>query len=565
MAIAWTLGRKFTLFLILIGLLGSGLAVSALSGHLNAQAERAVKERAELILTATQAARNYTRDYIQPMLEQSPDRNEEFVRESVPNFAARTIFADFRQQNQEFRDFLYKEAAVNPTNPSDRADEFEHQLVLQLQARLPSSEGQVLSGYRTVNGEKLFYLARPLVMNDVKCLNCHGRPSDAPQHLLDMYGDRNGFGWQLNDIVATQMMYVPATRIFDRGRENLLAITNTLLGIFGALLLAVNLLLWRTVIRPLSLLTKTANRISSCFIHQRQMVPAGDRNLGHLVLRRDEPGQLARSFEYMLYVLGQHEQDLQQAVQERTRSLELEMRDRQTAQAALQTYSHAVNHDLRNMVMGIANLLQAVQFRRVRDENASPAIEIEPKAFDMMQRSCDRQLVLMNSLMEVQAADAWRAALQWETVNVSQLLAEIEAAHTPKLLAANSTLDIRMADNLPPIQADPNQLQRVFENLLDNALKYNPTGVAIAMTLEIDRNDPSQLHCQVSDNGIGLCTNEERDLFNIYARGQLSSQASGYGLGLYICRQIIEAHGGEIGCEALPRGVTFWFTLPIST
>lgn len=573
----WSLGRKFSAFLTLLALVGCCLTFITLSNHLNNQAEEAVRERAQILLSSMQAARNYTRDNVQPMLEQNLAQDEDrFIPESIPNFAARKIFSDFRQHSGEFQDFLYKEAATNPTNPEDKADEFEAQLIAQMKIQRSTvaeeSEAEAiaealstrkLSGYRTLKGEKLFYLARPLIMDDAKCLACHGRASDAPTYLLDMYGSEHGFNWQLNDIVAAQVMYVPAGRIFERSRQNLFTVTKSLLSIFGAIFLVMNLLLWRAVSRPLGILNKTAKQISGCSIDQQKVFLIEDQGLSQLATRRDEPGQLARSFEYMIHVLRQREQDLQQAVQERTHSLELEMRNRQTAQEALQTYSHAINHDLRNMVMGISNLLQVIGLRRAQQAQASDVVTVEPHALEMMQKSCDRQLQLMNSLMEVQSSDVWNTALQIETVDLSQLCQELQQAYASKLSLSPSRLSVEIAPQLPKIQADPVQIQRVFENLIGNALKYNPDGVQIQISVAIADSDASQIHCTVSDNGTGITAG--KDLFKLYYRGKAAALSSGQGLGLYICRKIVEAHGGNIGCQSSATGgAEFWFTLPVS-
>ncbi|MCG8367357.1 MAG: DUF3365 domain-containing protein [Pseudanabaenales cyanobacterium] len=570
----WSLGAKFSLLLALVCILGGCLTTFILAKHLNYQAEQAVKERAEIFLTAMQAARNYTQDNIQPLLEGSSELGDGFIQESVPNFAARTIFSDFQRQDADFQNFVYKEAALNPTNPLDRTDEFEAQIFTQLQQQLTIPEPQILSGYRALDGENLFYLARPLIMNNTSCLTCHGDPRNAPKHLIEMYGDQNGFRWKLNDVVAAQMVYVPADKIFDRGRQNLLTVTKTLLSIFGALFLVINRLLWRTVIQPLKILTSTAKHISSCSVNQRQNTKLQAQDLDVLTIRQDEPGQLARAFQYMIHVLSQREQDLQQAVHERTQSLEQEMRDRQTAQDALQTYSHAINHDLRNLVMGISSLVQGILFRTSRaDDTAassnrvepSTIIKIKPAALTMIQKSCDRQLKLMNSLMEVQSSDVWRIALQFEPIDLSQLTEDLKIAYEAKLLAADATLENHISAGLPMIQADANQLQRVFENLIDNALKYNPKGVAIALNATMCNGDQSMISCTVSDNGIGVDPRKSEELFKIYSRGYASRQTSGYGLGLYICRKIVEAHGGNIGVKTLLNGgAEFWFTLPLS-
>lgn len=573
-----SLGIQFSLLLALVWFVGSSLTILGLSQYLNLQAEQAVKERAEILLATTQAARNYTRDYIQPLLKGQSTHSQDFIQESIPNFAARTTFSNFQQQDAQFQDFVYKEATPNPTNPLDRADNFEAQLFTELQQQSNPQASDPLSGYRVMAGEKQFYLARPLVMKDVSCLECHGSPRDAPPYLLEMYGDQNGFEWQLNDVVAAQMVYVPANTIFERGRQNLFTVTKMLLSIFGALFVVINLLLWKTVIQPLKVLTNIANYISSCSVNTPQNINRQDFPLESLTLRRDEPGQLARAFQYMVYVLGQREQDLQQAVQERTQSLELEMRDRQTAQEAVQTYSHAINHDLRNLAMGISSLIQGIFFKRSHSgtkgslqgtretlvKGGAKTVEIDSTALTMIKHSCERQLKLMNTLMEVQSSDNWQVSLQLEVVDLPQLTQEIEMMYRSKCALNQSTLTTQGQIDFPFVNADISQIKRVFENLIDNALKYNPDGVAITLGVRIWERDRSMICCTVSDDGIGISAEQVEAIFNLYTRGQPQNQTPGYGLGLYICKQIVEAHGGQIGVDiAQPSGTQFWFTIPV--
>ncbi|MEO0518474.1 MAG: DUF3365 domain-containing protein [Cyanobacteria bacterium P01_A01_bin.116] len=580
------LSTKFSLLLVMVFLLGSALTVFTFSQHLNRQAEQAVKERAEILISTLQATRNYTQERIQPALEENSRQGlENFRPEAIPNFAARTIFSAFRQQDPAFQDFSYKEAALNPTNPADLVDGFEAQVIKALKA-MPSPQEQGLSGYRTLNGTNLFYLARPLFMNDASCLTCHGDPSQAPPSLIKMYGSDHGFGWQLNELVAAQMVYVPADTIFARSRDNLWTVSKIFLSIFAAFFVVINLLLWRTVLRPLAILTHSAKQISSFSSHPPATLTTS--NLAILTRRQDEPGQLARAFEYMVSVLGQREQDLQTAVQARTQSLRTEMHERQTAQDALQTYNHTINHDLRNLVMGVSMVVQGVLRQAANtSQSSSPIVEspitespvtIEPTALTLIQKSCDRQLNLMNSLVEVRSAEIWRTVLHTQPLELQTLTTELANTYTAKFQATSATQKFTLATHipstLPRIQADPSQLKRVFENLINNALKYNPDGVDITISAAVENH--TIIRCAVADNGIGIHTADTQDLFKIYARGQTDRKILGDGVGLYICRQIINAHGGNIGIEAPKEnsqgnndenspigGATFWFTLPI--
>lgn len=571
------LGTKFSLLLALIWLVGGSVTIFTLSKHLNDQAEQTVRERAEIVLTAMQAARDYTQDNIQPLVEAYSVADNSFTQEIIPNFAARSIFSNFRQQDPSLLDYLYKEAAVNPTNTADLADSFEAELYPQLEP-LTDTPPEIISGYRMIDDQKFFYLAKPLVVSDQSCLACHGRPQNAPAPLISMYGDRNGFGWNLNEIVATQMVYVPADTIFARGRQNLWTVTKTFLGVFCALFFTINLLLWRTVIRPLKILTGTAKQISACSVEGGHTTVPKNEQLTALTVRKDEPGQLARALDYMLYVLRQREQDLQQAVEERTQSLFQEMRDRQTVQSALQIYTHAMNHDLRNIAMGISSVVQGLIFRAdkslIRDAADTEKVSVDKTAILLIQKSCDRQLSLMDNLMNVRSADVWQSALQPAPVSLPLLTATLITHYQTKCAASGDTaggtvtFESRIVANgqshLPLVQADERQIQRVFENLIDNALKYNPEGVHVTLSATLNEREDT-VRCVVTDNGRGIECDKSAGLFEFCRRGTQKPSIRGYGLGLYICREIITAHGGRIGVEASPgEGATFWFTLPVN-
>ena len=112
------------------------------------------------------------------------------------------------------------------------------------------------------------------------------------------------------------------------------------------------------------------------------------------------------------------------------------------------------------------------------------------------------------------------------------------------------------------ILADSTQLQRVFENLLSNAMNHNPPGVHLTLEASVE---PDLIRCSVSDNGVGMNQETMAMVFQLYTQGNTPKQRlkRELGLGLYLCHQIITAHGGDIGVDSCPNnGTTFWFTLP---
>ncbi len=260
---------------------------------------------------------------------------------------------------------------------------------------------------------------------------------------------------------------------------------------------------------------------------------------------------------------------------------------RKQTEEELRVFFHAVSHDLRNPVLGtvmvLKNLLNSGGLAtgeqgagsREQGENSSPLppapppsasfqspIPVSRSILERMIQSSDRQLNLINSLMEAHVSELQGVVLQLQPV---QLLAVVEAAIAdlePLLEQNQAKLTNLVSADLPLVNADPTQLWRVFSNLIVNALKHNPP--KLLLTINATRKD-DKIYCTVSDNGVGISKQQSDRLFDLYFRGASIRNSVSLGLGLYLSKQIIHAHGGEIGINsALDAGATFWFTLPIS-
>src|SRR5260370_30598885 len=118
-------------------------------------------------------------------------------------------FAPTEMMNQlpkKYPDYAYKEAALNPTNPRDRAVAWEADVVNQFRNEAGRLE---ISGTRVTPEGVSLYLARPFQIKDPACLSCHTTPEMAPVAMVKRYGSDNGFGWQLNEVIGAQLVSVP--------------------------------------------------------------------------------------------------------------------------------------------------------------------------------------------------------------------------------------------------------------------------------------------------------------------------------------------------------------------
>lgn len=234
--------------------------------------------------------------------------------------------------------------------------------------------------------------------------------------------------------------------------------------------------------------------------------------------------------------------------------LSQEIQERQQAEANLKMLLHAVSHDLRSPLSGMSLLL------RSRLNDAASNIAIDRRTVEVMVQSCSRQLQLIESLTATQQFDIKSDSLAIKPLSLPALVQNILIERLPILNQHRVKVKQLFPADLPLVNADAQQLWRVFGNLIDNAVKYNQSG--FILTVEA-KKEGEMVRCTVADNGAGISPQQCARLFEPYTRGVGVSLRKGLGLGLYICRQIVEAHGGEIGVDSeLGKGARFWLTLP---
>jgi uncharacterized protein DUF3365 len=169
--------------------------------------------------------------------------DNEFHPQSVPAFAATEIFTYLREK---FPDYFYKEATLNPTNPRDRATDWESDVVNQFRGDLARTE---FIGTRDSSTGTVLFLSRPIKVNNVSCLECHSTPDKAPPEMIRLYGGANGFGWKLDDIIGAQIVSVPVSVPVRMAENAFRVIVAWLGGAFGGILLVANLAV-AIVVRP---------------------------------------------------------------------------------------------------------------------------------------------------------------------------------------------------------------------------------------------------------------------------------------------------------------------------
>jgi HAMP domain-containing protein len=220
---------------------------------LEANAQREVFAEAGLMMDSALAIRDYTANEILPLLTERIQN--EFPPQSVPFYAATQNFLRLRERHPEY---TYKEATLNPTNPRDRAADWEGDIIQRFRNDAQSRE---MVGERDTPMGKSLYLARP-IRNGAECSTCHGSPSSAPRTLIARYGGDNGFGWQTNEVVGAQVVSVPFASAAANADRAFRAFMISLIAVFAAVFLVVNAVLYVLVVRPMRRIARVADRLS---------------------------------------------------------------------------------------------------------------------------------------------------------------------------------------------------------------------------------------------------------------------------------------------------------------
>ncbi len=233
------------------------------------------------------------------------------------------------------------------------------------------------------------------------------------------------------------------------------------------------------------------------------------------------------------------------------------------ASRRLQLCIHAITHDLRTPVMGSLMLLESI----LQSNPADQLVQISKAEMLHLIQGYDRLLGLMNTLLDNQALSQSELILNLKPTDLSAIATTILQDFQPVLVKKNVQLNNRIRADLPTVNADAQQIWRVLCNLIGNAINHNPPGLRLTLDAAVigktTGKSHSMLKVMVQDDGIGIAPAQQETIFEPYTRAQRSQYQPGLGLGLYICRQVVAAHGGEIGLERLHQGTIFWFTLPL--
>ena len=261
--------------------LGVGVSGVVARRILQDQAKGEGLETVQLMLASAAANRDYTAAEIAPLL--SPHLSERFVPQMVPAYAAKQQLERFRATHPAF---IYREATLNPTNPADRVTDWEADIVNRFRSDKTLKE---VTGERMTPSGLALYMARPLTVSSAECLSCHSTAAAAPASMTEKYGTMNGFGWQVDEVIGSQIMSVPMATALAKADKDFYEFMGSLVAVFLLVFVLVNVMIRVLVLQPISRMVHVSEQVSRGDLDGPGFVSSGN----------DEIAQLARSFERM--------------------------------------------------------------------------------------------------------------------------------------------------------------------------------------------------------------------------------------------------------------------------
>ena len=245
---------------------------------------------------------------------------------------------------------------------------------------------------------------------------------------------------------------------------------------------------------------------------------------------------------------------LEQQVQERTAQLHQKMQELEALGQTKDAFLEAFSHTLRTPIMGSIMVLKSLL------NQAEDSLRVPRPLINRLIQGHERQLNMINALLEAHSGEEQSLVLHPEPLDLAATVQQILTQLEPLVTKAQVQIHQQFPVDLPPLQGDPLQIQRLYDHLISNALKHNPQGITITLSA-VELED--QIQCRVSDDGVGMDPQHCQRVFDLNKRQTRPRYRPGLGLGLYISRRIVVAHGGKIGIESqLQQGTTVWFTLP---
>ncbi len=528
-------------FLVIVGVI-----VSLFSGFLlycswsdnHSQMNELLAKQSELALQFDLAIREYVEETIRPFAEQHVDQDE-FIPETMStSFVARSIF---EKVHKKFPDYVIKFSSDDPRNPNNQAGPEELEIIQYFKDN-PKAEDW--AGQIHLNGKPHLVQFSARRMKE-SCLRCHGDPRDAPQALLELYGNKAGFHRPVGDVIALDTVAIPVDKYRYAAFARTVRHSAVVLVALGVLLVAVYYTFQILVTRRLAIISRHfSNAIGN--ENKSTITP-----ISYHV--NDEIGDLVRAFNEMARDLEKKTTSVKNLHKEITERKKAECKQDElikkvdTMNKELKDFASIVSHDLKAPLRGIKTLANWI-LSDCADKLGDEANE----QLNLLLERVERMYNLIEGIL--QYSRAGRAEGKRAQINLNDFVPEIINMVVPP-----ENITVAIEDDLPVIECEEIHVMQIFQNLLSNAIKYmdKPQGKIQVGCVEQD----GFWKFSVADNGPGIDEKYFERIFKIFQALPTSPDFTGTGVGLTVTKKLVELYNGRIWVESkVGKGSTFFFT-----
>ncbi len=342
---------------------------------------------------------------------------------------------------------------------------------------------------------------------------------------------------------------------------------------FAAFIVSSNL--QKFISKPILSLAEVAKAVSEMEDYTTRAVKKSNDEVGSLI---DAFNEMLEQIQQRDSALVEAKEQLETKVRERTAELSTanskltsEIEERKKVMESLkyvnnkliqsnqqlQEFTYVASHDLREPTRKISS------FGQMLAESLGDKLENDDKEnLNFMIDGAERMQQMIEALLTYSRVST--KGVTSEKVDLNEIIKQLkELELAVKLEETNGTVSV--PEPLPEVFADPAQVRQLLQNLISNALKYHKKDVVPEVTVRAQKQDNGMVRLEIQDNGIGIKAEQYKNVFIMFRRLHSRSEYEGTGIGLAVCKRIVERHGGEINVSSVcGQGSTFWFTMPTS-
>jgi signal transduction histidine kinase len=231
--------------------------------------------------------------------------------------------------------------------------------------------------------------------------------------------------------------------------------------------------------------------------------------------------------------------------------------------AEIQNFYHTLSHELKTPLTSAREFISILM-----DGLAGPVNDTQLEYLGIAKESCDQLRLYINDLLDVTRLETGKMSIEFRAMALAPLVEQVVNTLAPAATGKNLRLSYDCQPDLPDVPLDQQRIAQVLTNLATNALKFTPAGGQIHISVSAPAATPEYLQVSVRDTGPGIPGDQLDLIFNrlhqAHRNDAIAESRSGLGLGLYICKELVQLHGGRIWAESeLGQGSTFIFTLPM--